>query len=187
ARAAAVVAGGRAPPARGDAGLRLRAGVTGRQLRGARPRNGSAGAQADRRGAGLPAGVHHARPAPAAGLRLPAPLPRQDAGGQRAEVGELSAGAALTARSTVLGWGAYLPAEVVTNDALAATLSVPAEELLARTGVARRHRAEEGMGPSGLGCEASRAALAATGLRPADIDLLGLAPMSPGRALAAAG
>lgn len=82
-------------------------------------------------------------------------------------------------RSVVLGCGAYLPPDVVTNDALGAVLGTPAAEIVARTGVARRHRTPDGQGPSDLAREASAAALAAAGLEPADVDLIVFATMTP--------
>src|SRR5262245_9665177 len=83
------------------------------------------------------------------------------------------------ARSAVLGCGAYLPPEVVTTEDLAAPLGTPAADLVARTGVRRRHRAPEGVAPSDLARDASAAALAAAGLGPEDVGLIIFATMTP--------
>jgi 3-oxoacyl-[acyl-carrier-protein] synthase-3 len=81
--------------------------------------------------------------------------------------------------SAALGWGAYLPPQVVGTDELARDLGTTGAELLARTGIARRHQVADGVGPSDLGREAAATALAAAGLGPADVDLIVFATMTP--------
>jgi 3-oxoacyl-[acyl-carrier-protein] synthase-3 len=80
--------------------------------------------------------------------------------------------------SAVLGWGGYRPPREVTSEELARQLGTSAKALLAQTGIARRYWVEDGVGPSDLGCEAARRALAAAGLEPADVDLIVFATMS---------
>jgi 3-oxoacyl-[acyl-carrier-protein] synthase-3 len=89
--------------------------------------------------------------------------------------------------SAVLGWGGYLPPQVVTNDDLAAALGRSGAELTATTGVVRRHQVAEGLGPSDVGREASSRALAAAGLEAGDVDLIVFATMSPDLAFPGSG
>ena len=81
--------------------------------------------------------------------------------------------------SAVLGCGRHLPARKVTSDELGRDLGAPGAELTERTGVAVRHYAEPGVGPSDLARDAGAAALAAAGLEPADVDLIVFATMTP--------
>ena len=81
--------------------------------------------------------------------------------------------------SAVLGCGRHLPARKVTGDELARDLGATAAELTERTGIALRHYAEPGVGPSDLARDAGAAALAAAGLQPADVDLIVFATMTP--------
>jgi 3-oxoacyl-[acyl-carrier-protein] synthase-3 len=81
--------------------------------------------------------------------------------------------------SAVLGCGRHLPARVVTAEELAPELAVRAAEIVSRSGVGRRHYVEPGLGPSDLGCEAARAALAMAGREPEDVDLIVFATMTP--------
>ncbi|MFN8543076.1 MAG: 3-oxoacyl-[acyl-carrier-protein] synthase III C-terminal domain-containing protein [Candidatus Binatia bacterium] len=81
--------------------------------------------------------------------------------------------------SVVLGCGDHLPERVVGNAELAGDLGTSPEAIGERTGVTRRHYAPVGLGPSDLGREASRAALAAAGLGPEAIDLIVFATMTP--------
>ena len=83
------------------------------------------------------------------------------------------------AATAVLGCGRALPERVVSTDELARDLGGTAAALEERTGVARRHYAPVGQGPSDLAREASLAALGAAGLGPADVDLIVFATMSP--------
>ncbi len=89
--------------------------------------------------------------------------------------------------SAVLGCGRMLPPRIVSNEELAARLGQSGEALTARTGIARRHYAEPGVGPSDLGRDAGAQALAAAGLGAADVDLIVFATMTPDIAFPGAG
>ena len=89
--------------------------------------------------------------------------------------------------SVVLGCGAALPPRVVTNEDLAGPLGTDAATIAERTGVTQRHYADEGVGPSHLGTEAARHALAAAGLGPRNVDLIVFATMTPDLAFPGSG
>lgn len=91
------------------------------------------------------------------------------------------------AASVVLGCGAVLPPRTVTNEELAAALDAPPAALAARTGIARRHWVEPGLGPSDLGRDAAAAALAAAGCAATDVDLIVFATMTPDLAFPGSG
>jgi 3-oxoacyl-[acyl-carrier-protein] synthase-3 len=81
--------------------------------------------------------------------------------------------------SSIAGTGSYLPPKVVTNDDLSQRLETSDAWIRERTGIARRHIAEESQTSSDLALEASRAALQAAGASPADIDLIIVATSTP--------
>ncbi|WP_197527218.1 beta-ketoacyl-ACP synthase III [Pirellulimonas nuda] len=78
----------------------------------------------------------------------------------------------------VLGSGSFVPDNVVTNDDLA-SLGCDAEWIVQRTGIRERRHAPPGMATSDMAVEASRRAIAAAGVDPAEIDLVVLATLSP--------
>ena len=82
-------------------------------------------------------------------------------------------------RSVITGTGSYLPAQVLTNDDLAARLDTSDAWIQERTGIRCRHIAAEGEFTSDLGAEAARRALAAAGCTTADIDLIVVATATP--------
>ncbi len=77
-----------------------------------------------------------------------------------------SRGALLGRPITITGIGAHVPANVVTNDALAATLDTSDEWIRQRTGIQERRVAEPGLSSSDLGMVAARQALADADLDP---------------------
>lgn len=79
----------------------------------------------------------------------------------------------------ILGVGAHLPGPIVGNDVLAPSLGTTSGDILGRTGITGRHYVAPGLGPSDLGCEASRVALEKAGLGPDTIDLIVFATMTP--------
>jgi 3-oxoacyl-[acyl-carrier-protein] synthase-3 len=81
--------------------------------------------------------------------------------------------------SAVLGCGSHLPPRTVTSDELAADLGGSGAAITERSGVARRHHAEAGLGPSDLARAAAEAALAQAGLEATDVDLIVFATMTP--------
>lgn len=82
-------------------------------------------------------------------------------------------------RSHIVGCGSYLPARVVTNQELAATMDTSDEWIAERTGIRMRHVAAEGETTSDLAYAAAKAALANAEIDPADVDLLIVATATP--------
>jgi 3-oxoacyl-[acyl-carrier-protein] synthase III len=81
--------------------------------------------------------------------------------------------------SRIVGTGSYLPPRIVTNDELAKTLDTSDEWVRTRTGIRERHIADETQTSSDLGAEAARRAMAAAGVRAADVDLVIVATSTP--------
>jgi len=81
--------------------------------------------------------------------------------------------------SRIAGTGRHLPANVVTNAALAARVDTSDEWIRSRTGIHQRHIAADGETTSDLALAASREALAAAGLAAADLDLIVVATTTP--------
>ena len=81
--------------------------------------------------------------------------------------------------SRIVGTGGYLPPRVVTNDEFARRLDTSDAWIRERTGIAERRIADESQASSDLALEASRTALAAAQLAPADIDLIIVATSTP--------
>lgn len=82
-------------------------------------------------------------------------------------------------RSIVLGCGAYLPKQAVSNDDLAKKIETSDEWIRKRTGIRSRHIAAEGEYTSTLALNAAQDALARSGCTAADIDLIVLATATP--------
>jgi len=82
-------------------------------------------------------------------------------------------------RSVVLGCGAYLPEQVVTNAQLAARIDTSDEWIVQRTGIRERHIAADGEFTSHLAIKAAQAALTDAGLDAQSIDLIVLATSTP--------
>ena len=82
-------------------------------------------------------------------------------------------------RSVVVGTGSCLPAQVVTNAALAERVETSDEWIVQRTGIRQRHIAAPDETTSVLGARAARAALDDAGLTGDDIDLVICATSTP--------
>jgi 3-oxoacyl-[acyl-carrier-protein] synthase III len=82
-------------------------------------------------------------------------------------------------RAVILGTGSALPARRVSNAELEQTVDTSDAWIVERTGIRFRHIAGEGETTATLGADAARAALAAAGLVPDDIDLIVLATATP--------
>jgi 3-oxoacyl-[acyl-carrier-protein] synthase III len=82
-------------------------------------------------------------------------------------------------RSVVLGCGAYLPEQVVTNAQLAARIDTSDEWIVQRTGIRERHIAADGEFTSHLAIKAAQAALADAGVDAQSIELIVLATSTP--------
>jgi 3-oxoacyl-[acyl-carrier-protein] synthase-3 len=79
----------------------------------------------------------------------------------------------------VLAFGGYQPAKVVTNDDLAATVETTDEWIRSRVGIASRRIAGPDETLADMAVAAGGKALAASGLSPADIDLVIVATCTP--------
>jgi 3-oxoacyl-[acyl-carrier-protein] synthase-3 len=81
----------------------------------------------------------------------------------------------MTRRAIVTGVGHYLPDRVVENSHFESFLDTSDEWIRARSGIERRHFAAEGETTSSMGTQAARAALAAAGRAPDEVDAIILA------------
>jgi len=81
--------------------------------------------------------------------------------------------------SRIAGTGRYLPQRILTNDALALEVATSDEWIRSRTGIRQRHIADESEKTSDLALAASREALAAASIAPADADLIVVATTTP--------
>jgi len=81
--------------------------------------------------------------------------------------------------SRIVGTGSYLPPRVMDNDEFARRLETSDAWIRERTGIARRHIADESQTSSDLALEASRRALQAAGVAASDIDLIVVATSTP--------
>ena len=85
----------------------------------------------------------------------------------------------MSLKSVILGTGSALPARKVDNAELAKTVDTSDEWIVERTGIRSRHVAGEGETTASLAIEASRKALEAAGVEPAEIDMIVLATATP--------
>src|SRR4051794_3896709 len=83
--------------------------------------------------------------------------------------------------SILSGTGSVLPRRVMSNDDFSGSLDTSDEWIRTRTGIKQRRLAGPGETAATLGAEASRRALEAAPPRPADVDLIVCATVTPGR------
>src|SRR5690606_7619122 len=83
--------------------------------------------------------------------------------------------------SVIVGTGAGIPEQVVTNHDLARIMDTTDEWVVSRSGVHERRFAPPGTGSSDLAAEAVTAALADAGVDPGEVDALITATMTPDR------
>ncbi len=85
----------------------------------------------------------------------------------------------------VVGWGKYLPEQVLTNHDLAGMVDTCDEWIQTRTGISERRIAAEGETTSSMAIEAAWSALETAGLTPAQLDLIIVATATPDHAFPA--
>ncbi len=79
----------------------------------------------------------------------------------------------------VTGIGSYLPGKVLTNEDISRIVDTDDEWIRSRSGITKRHIAEDGEFTSDLGTEAAKNALRHAGLTTDDIDLIVVATATP--------
>lgn len=82
-------------------------------------------------------------------------------------------------RIMIAGTGAYLPERILTNAELETMVETTDEWIVTRTGVRERRIARQDEATSDMAIPAARAALAAAGLSPEDVDLLIVGTVTP--------
>ena len=81
--------------------------------------------------------------------------------------------------SRIIGTGSYLPETIVTNFDLQQRMDTSDAWIRERTGIERRHILPVGQSNVDMAEHASRAAIAAAGLKPAEIDLISYGTTTP--------
>jgi 3-oxoacyl-[acyl-carrier-protein] synthase-3 len=79
----------------------------------------------------------------------------------------------------IVGWGKYVPKNVITNADLEAMVDTSDDWIVSRTGIHERHVVGEGEYTSTMAIEAGRAALKKANMRARDLDLIIVASSSP--------
>jgi 3-oxoacyl-[acyl-carrier-protein] synthase-3 len=87
----------------------------------------------------------------------------------------------VTLYSRIAGTGGYLPATILTNDQIAATVDTSDDWIVERTGIRQRRVAAPDETASGMAEQAARKALESAGLAPASIELIIVATTTPDR------
>ncbi len=82
-------------------------------------------------------------------------------------------------RAVLAGTGVAIPPHEITNDMLARIIETSDSWIRERSGISTRYYVDAGVGSSDLGAEAARAAIADSGLDPAEIDYVVCATMTP--------
>ena len=82
-------------------------------------------------------------------------------------------------RTKVIGSGAYMPANIVTNDDLAKRVDTSDEWIRERTGIHQRHIVADGEKTSDLALAAARAAIQDAGIDVSDLDMVICATTTP--------
>jgi 3-oxoacyl-[acyl-carrier-protein] synthase-3 len=85
----------------------------------------------------------------------------------------------VTHYARIVGTGSYLPAKVLTNRDLERKVDTTDEWIVERTGIRQRHIAADGELTSDLALQASRRAIEAAGITPAEVDLIIVATTTP--------
>jgi 3-oxoacyl-[acyl-carrier-protein] synthase-3 len=81
--------------------------------------------------------------------------------------------------SRIVGTGSYLPSRIVDNEEFARRLDTSDAWIRERTGIVRRHIADEKQASSDLALEASKRALDSAGVKASEIDLIVVATSTP--------
>ncbi len=79
----------------------------------------------------------------------------------------------------IVGWGCYLPEQVLSNDDLAKLVDTSHEWILTRTGIRERRIANEKETTATLAFEAAARALAVSDVHPAQLDMIVVATSTP--------
>ena len=82
-------------------------------------------------------------------------------------------------RAVIAGSGSCLPDKVLTNEDLSKMVDTSDEWIKTRTGISQRRIAGDGETTASISAEAARRALADSGTKPEDIDLIILATITP--------
>ncbi len=90
-------------------------------------------------------------------------------------------------RARIIGTGAYLPEEIITNHDLEALMDTSDEWIRKRTGIEERHRAAPGEGTSDMALHAAKQALENAGVAPEELDAVLLSTLSPDQLFPASG
>ena len=85
----------------------------------------------------------------------------------------------MTIRARVIGCGAFVPSNIVTNDDLAKKMETSDEWIRERTGIRQRHIARDGEKTSDLALGAAREALTDAGIDAGELDMVICATTTP--------